>query len=57
MREKIEAALLVVGMMVPKGVRQALLDLGTEVDRLRAEADRLIAEVAELKRSNSNDGK
>ena len=50
MREKIEAALLVVGLMVPRGVRQVLIDLGTEFDRLRAEVD-------ELKRLNSNDGK
>lgn len=50
MREKIDKALTVAGFMLPAGVKQLLKDVGTELDRLRAEVD-------ELKRSNSNDGK
>ena len=50
MREKIDAALTVAGFMLPSGVKQLLKEVGTELDRLRAEVD-------ELKRSNSNDGK
>jgi hypothetical protein len=52
MREEIENALMVAGFMLPSGIKQLLKDVGTELDRLRAEVD-------ELKRSNSNskDGK
>lgn len=46
MREKIDSVLAVAGFMLPPGVKQLLKDVGTELDRLRAEVD-------ELKRSQS----
>lgn len=49
MREKIEAALRVAGFMVPQSMRKLLIDVGTEIDRLRSD-------VSEL-RSKLDDGK
>jgi hypothetical protein len=50
MREKLEAALKTVPFGIPGPVREVLYALGSEVDRLSRE-------LAELKRSNSDDGK
>ncbi|WP_284079377.1 hypothetical protein [Herbaspirillum aquaticum] len=41
MREKIDKALMVAGFMLPAGVKQLLKEVGTELDRLRAEVDEL----------------
>jgi hypothetical protein len=49
MREKIDKALMLLGFMVPKQVKEILQEMGSEIDRLREEVDVL--------RSQSDDGK
>jgi hypothetical protein len=49
MREKIDKALLLLGFMVPKQVKEILQEMGSEIDRLRAEVN--------IMRSQYDDGK